>query len=87
MCAHKERIMHMNITLSAPPQTVQIVRQWAEEEHTSLNQYIRDVLEEKARAIKEARKRKADDFIRFFQTHSVRMPKGWRFNREEANAR
>ena len=79
--------MHINITLSAPPQTVQIVRQWAEEEHTSLNQYIRDVLEEKARAIKEERKRKADDFIRFFQTHSVRMPKGWRFDREEANAR
>ena len=77
----------MNITLSAPPQTVQIVRQWAEEEHTSLNQYIRDVLEEKARAIKEERKRKADDFIRFFQTHSVRMPEGWRFDREEANAR
>ena len=77
----------MNITLSAPPQTVQIVRQWAEEKHTSLNQYIRDVLEEKARAIKEERKRKADDFIRFFQTHSVRMPKGWRFDREEANAR
>ena len=77
----------MNITLSAPPQTVQIVRQWAEEEHTSLNQYIRDVLEEKARAIKEERKRKADDFIRFCQTHSVRMPKGWRFDREEANAR
>ena len=77
----------MNITLSAPPQTVQIVRQWAEEEHTSLNQYIRDVLEEKARAIREERKRKADEFIRFFQTHSVRMPKSWRFDREEANAR
>ncbi len=77
----------MNITLSAPPQTIQIVRRWAEDENTSLNQYIRDMLEEKARAIREERKRKADDFIRFFQTHSVRMPKGWRFNREEANAR
>ncbi len=77
----------MNITLSAPPQTVQIVRQWAEEEHTSLNQYIRDVLEEKARAIREERKRKADDFIRFFQTHSVHMPEGWQFDREEANVR
>ena len=77
----------MNITLSAPPQTVQIVRQWAEEEHTSLNQYIRDVLEEKARAIKAERKRRADDFIRLFQTHSVRMPEGWQFDREEANVR
>jgi len=77
----------MNITLSAPPQTVQIVRQWAEEAHTSLNQYIRDVLVEKARAIQEERKRKADDFVRFFQTHSVRMPRGWQFDREEANAR
>ena len=77
----------MNITLSAPPQTIQIVRQWAEGEHTSLNQYIRDVLEEKARAVMEERKRKAAGFVRFFQTHSVRMPKGWRFDREEANAR
>ncbi len=66
----------MNITLSAPPQTVQIVRQWAEEEHTSLNQYIRDVLEEKARAIKAERRRRAE-----------RMPEGWQFDREEANVR
>ena len=77
----------MNITLSAPPQTIQIVRQWAENEHTSLNQYIRDILEAKARAVLEERKKKAEDFDRFFQTHSVRMPKGWRFDREEANAR
>ena len=77
----------MNVTLSAPPQTVQIVRQWAEDAHTSLNQYIRDVLAEKARAIQEERKRKADEFVRFFKTHSVRMPKGWHFDREEANAR
>ena len=77
----------MNITLSAPPQTIQIVRQWAENEHTSLNQYIRDILEAKARAVLEERKKKAEDFVRFFQTHSVRMPKGWRFDREEANER
>ena len=51
----------MNITLSAPSQTIQIVRQWAEGEHTSLNQYIRDVLEEKAHAVMEERKRKAED--------------------------
>lgn len=77
----------MNITLSAPPQTVQVVRRWAEDEHTSLNQYIRDVLEAKALAIQEERRKKADDFMRFFQAHSVHMPKGWHFDREEANAR
>ena len=32
----------MNITLSAPPATVTEVREWAEQNGTSLNEYIRD---------------------------------------------
>ena len=77
----------MNITLSAPPQTVQIVRQWAEREHTSLNQYIRDMLNEKAKEIMQERQRAADEFRMFFETHSINMPTDWKFDREEANAR
>ena len=41
----------MNITLSAPPETIRIVREWAKRENTSLNQFIRDRLEEKAREL------------------------------------
>lgn len=77
----------MNITLSAPPETIRIVRQWADEQHTSLNQYIRDCLEEKATDVQRERQRKAEEFLEFFRTHSVKMPKDWKFDREEANAR
>ena len=35
----------MSITLSIPPEIVQEVREWAEANGTSLNQYVRDCLE------------------------------------------
>ena len=50
----------MNITLSAPPETIRIVREWAKRENTSLNQFIRDRLEEKARELEEARKKETE---------------------------
>ena len=77
----------MNITLSAPPQAVQIVRQWAEREHTSLNQYIRGVLDAKAKEILAERQRAAVEFRKFMASVRVTMPEGWKFDREEANAR
>lgn len=77
----------MNITLSAPENTVRAVRLWAEEHHTSLNQFIRDSLEEKARQLEEERARKAAGFADFLGTIRVKMPDGWTFDREEANAR
>ena len=42
----------MNITLAAPPNVIQNVRCWAEEQGTSLNQYIRDLLIAKDREIR-----------------------------------
>ena len=77
----------MNITLSAPEETVRAVRAWADENHTSLNQFIRDRLEEKARELAEKRARKAAGFAKFMDSVHVAMPKGWKFDREEANAR
>lgn len=78
----------MNITLSAPPENVQIVRQWAAQEHTSLNQYIRDVLDQKAKEILEARRKAADEFVARLKTlPKIKMPPGWKFSREEANYR
>ncbi len=77
----------MNITLSAPEKTVRDVRAWADANHTSLNQFIRDRLEEKAAELQAERKRKADEFSRIIKTVRIRVPKGWKFDREEANAR
>lgn len=77
----------MNITLSAPDQTVLDIRRWAEESKTTLNQYIRDCLEAKAAELRAARARKAEELVAFLRAHPVSMPKGWKFDREEANAR
>ena len=52
----------MNITLAAPPNVIQNVRCWAEEQGISLNQYIRDLLIAKDREIRLERKALADEF-------------------------
>ncbi len=77
----------MNITLSASPETIRIVREWAKRENTSLNQFIRDRLEEKARELQEERKRESEDFRAFLNSLHGHVPPDWKFNREEANAR
>ena len=77
----------MNITLSAPPETIRIVREWAKTQNTSLNQFIRDRLEEKARELEEERKRESEEFRAFLHSLHGHVPPGWKFNREEANAR
>ena len=72
----------MSITLSIPPAIVQEVREWAEANGTSLNQYIRDCLEAKCREVRDHRKRLADEFIEFAKAHAASVPKGWKFDRE-----
>ncbi len=75
----------MNITLSAPPETIRIVREWAKRENTSLNQFIRDRLEEKARELEETRKRELAEFHEFLvNMPRAKMPEGWKFSRDEA---
>ena len=34
-----------------------------------------------------ARAKKAEELVAFLRAHPVSMPKGWKFDREEANAR
>jgi len=73
----------MSITLSIPPAVVQEVREWAEANGTSLNQYIRDCLEAKCDEIHDAQKRKAREFMAFMESLPVaRVPNGWKFDRE-----
>ena len=77
----------MNITLAAPPNVVQNVRMWAEDRGTSLNAYIRDLLIQKDREIREERRTLAEEFMEFANANAVEMEKGYRFNRAEANSR
>ena len=77
----------MTITLSAPEEAVRDVRRWAEENHTSLNRFIRERLEEKAAELRAERARKAKELVALLESLHVTMPEGWKFDREEANAR
>lgn len=52
----------MNITHSAPPETIRIVRELAKKENTSLNQYVRDCLAAKAKEAEEQHKRECEEF-------------------------
>ena len=73
----------MSITLSIPPAVVQEVREWAEENGTSLNQFVRDCLEAKCAEIHEAQRRKAREFKAFMESLPVvHAPKDWKFDRE-----
>ena len=89
----------MNITLAAPPSVIQNVRCWAEEQGTSLNQYIRDLLIAKDREIRLERKsladreirleRKslADEFYSFAMANSIEMEPGYKYSRADAAER
>lgn len=71
----------MSITLSIPPAVVQEVREWAESAGTSLNQYVRECLENKAEEIRSARKSNADRFLELTEKSMIKVPKGWKFDR------
>ena len=72
----------MSITLSIPPAVVREVREWAEANGTSLNQYVRDCLRAKCDEIAASRRRLAQQFLEFARTHAAHAPKGWKFDRE-----
>ena len=71
----------MNITLAAPPNVIQNVRCWAEEQGTSLNQYIRDLLIAKDREIRLERKSLADEFYSFAMANSIEMEPGYKYRK------
>ena len=74
----------MSITLSIPPAIVQEVREWAEANGTSLNQFVRQCLEAKVREITELRAKKVQEFKNFLlNLPPGGLPKGYRFNREQ----
>ena len=73
----------MSITLSIPPAIVQEVREWAEANGTSLNQYVRDCLEAKVRDIQAMRKMRGEEFRDFLlNLPPSGLPRNYKFNRE-----
>ena len=77
----------MSITLSIPPAVVQEVREWAETNGTSLNQYVRDCLEAKCKELEEIRLARGRQFSEFVKSHRVKVPTGWKWSRDEASER
>ena len=74
----------MNLTLSVDDQVVQKARRRAEQLGTSVNQLVRDYLEQLAG--KPDPKRDADEFKRLSRL-SRGDSKGWKFNRDEVHER
>ena len=78
----------MSITLSVPPAVVHEVRLYADKKGTSLNQMIRDYLQSMADASRREREKIANETFDFLMSQDDGgLPKDWKFNREEANAR
>ena len=78
----------MSITLSVPPAVVQEVRLYADKKGTSLNQMIRDYLQAMADASRREREKIANETFDFLMAQDDGgLPKDWKFNRDEANAR
>ncbi len=74
----------MNITLSIDKQVAEQARKAAAEMGKSLNQVVRDYLEQLAGA------QQLETELRAFEQSALATPgrlKGWRFDREEANRR
>jgi hypothetical protein len=71
----------VNITLSVDEQTVVKARRVAQFMHKSLNQMIREYLEQLAN--RDQVERDIEAFRRLSQQHECRSPDGWKFNREE----
>ncbi len=77
----------MSITLSIPPAIVQEVREWAEANGTSLNQYVRECLEAKCQELEFARKTRASQFLEFARANLAHAPQGWHFDRPRDGVR
>lgn len=75
----------MNLTLSADPELIAQAREYAKQRGTSLNQLIRDYLEQLVGGLDRAAA--ADEFLRLALEHPGRSEPGYKFNREEIHDR
>jgi replicative DNA helicase len=87
MCAHNIHVFKeypMNITLSVDEQVAQRAREAAQKMGKSLNQVVRDYLEQLAGGA-----RRGQQWTQFEERclNSKAKLEGWQFNRDEANER
>jgi hypothetical protein len=75
----------MNLTLSVDERLVQKMRILAAKRGTSLNQMIREYMEEATASGDPAKQ--ADEFARLAKDYAGKSPKGFHFDREEAHHR
>ena len=71
----------MNITLSIDDQTVEQARRVASAMNKSLNQVIREYLEQLAR--RDQAERDIAEFRALSEQHEGKSPTGWKWNRDE----
>jgi hypothetical protein len=70
-----------NITLSADEAALAQARQYAKAHNTTLNQLIRDYIQEIGK--KSERESFIDELLRLCEEHAGSPEPGWKFNREE----
>lgn len=75
----------MNITLSVDKQVAQRAREAAQKMGKSLNQVVRDYLEQLAG--NDRTQQECDEFVKRCLGGGGGKLNGWKFDREEANAR
>ena len=75
----------MNLTLSANKDLVERMREYAAQHGSSLNQMIRNYMEEVTESKDPARQ--ADEFARLATEKAGASPEGFRFDREAAHTR
>lgn len=71
----------MNITLSVDEQTVEKARRVAKAMNKSLNQLVREYLEQLAN--RDQVERDIAEFRALSEQHAGKSPTGWKWNREE----
>ena len=76
------RLSQMSITLSIPPTVVQEARAYASANGTTMSRMIREYFIGLVNARNEDRNDGGCRFLELARQANVKMPKGWRFNRE-----
>ncbi len=77
----------MSITLSIPPAVVQEARAYAAENGTTMSRLIREYFINLVSAEKKESQSKGCRFLELADNADVRLPAGWRFNRDECYER
>ena len=76
----------MSITLAMEPEMIRSAKTYAAAHGTTMSQMIRDYFASLVNAPERATSRGAT-FRALVGSAGLRSPKGWKFNRDEANAR